>query len=65
MSQDLATSPEQKSRLLRQTRDTLRNAQAVIDRRVAHFRVPADRISGWRQNPTVYPYGYVWAARSL
>jgi hypothetical protein len=36
-----------------------------MDRLVAHFRVPTQRIAGWRQGPTVYPFGYVWAARTL
>ena len=33
--------------------------------REAEYRVPADRIAGWRENPTAYPYGYLWTARRL
>jgi hypothetical protein len=51
--------------LLLSGRRLLREAGAVMDRRAAAFRVPEERIAGWRQGPTVYPYGYVWAARSL
>ena len=29
------------------------------------FHVPIERIASWRQGPTVYKFGYVWAAKSL
>ena len=47
------------------TRLIIQEAGEVMDRRVAGFRVPVDRIAGWRQGPTTYPFGYVWAAKSL
>lgn len=28
-------------------------------------RVPVERIGGWRLNPTVYTYGYLWTVHSL
>lgn len=62
---DPATSATERSALLLQGRHTLGQAQEVMDRLVAHFRVPAQRIAGWRQGPTVYPFGYLWAARTL
>jgi hypothetical protein len=62
---DPSTSSEERSALLLQGRHLLAETQTVMDRLVAHFRVPAERISGWRQGPTVYPFGYVWAARTL
>ena len=27
--------------------------------------MPLERIAGWRQNPTVYTYGYLWTVHSL
>lgn len=64
---DSATSSIYRSVLLLQGRNLLREAAVVMERRVNAFRVPVDRISGWRQGPTVtvYPFGYVWAAKSL
>ena len=33
---------------------------------LTHFHnIPSDRITTWRQGPTVYKFGYVWAAKSL
>lgn len=51
--------------LLLQGREVLRGTAEVMQRRVGNFRVPIDRIAGWRQGPTVYHFGYVWAASSL
>ena len=65
LSQDPTTSPSRKKALLVSSRDILRQATDLMERRAANFRVPVDRIAGWRQNPTVYPYGYIWAAKSL
>lgn len=42
----------------------LNNTQVLIDRRVANFRVPPERVSFWRPNPTVYP-PFLWPARRL
>ncbi|CAE7457216.1 unnamed protein product, partial [Symbiodinium microadriaticum] len=64
-SQDPATPPARKTALLLESRSTLYRAGDIMQRRADNFRVPVDRIAGWRQNPTVYPYGYVWAAKSL
>ncbi len=50
----------------------LGRAQAVLDRgldvsarREANYRVDAERIAAWRENPTAYPFTYLWSARSL
>ena len=65
LSQDNNTSEGQRKALLLQGRAILGDATVVMQRIVSAFRVPAERISSWRQGPTVYPYGYVWAAKSL
>ena len=38
---------------------------ALAETRSKVLRVPFQRIAGWRPiNPTVYSYGYIWAAQS-
>lgn len=46
-------------------RDALDDAVVVVSEREPHYRVPADRIAGWRGNPTGYSYGYLWTVRTL
>ncbi len=50
----------------------LHTAQGALDRalhvsahREKHYRVDTERIAGWRDNPTVYPFTYLWTSRSL
>ncbi len=50
---------------LAQARAALDAAIPIVVRREAAYRVPADRIAGWRENPTAYEFGYLWTARSL
>ncbi|MCC7112259.1 MAG: hypothetical protein IT382_23395, partial [Deltaproteobacteria bacterium] len=33
--------------------------------REPRYRVPADRIAQWRENPTAYEFTYLWTVRSL
>jgi hypothetical protein len=40
-------------------------ASEIVQRRQAAYRVPLDRIAGWRANPTSYRFGYVWTVKSL
>lgn len=60
-----AAGDAQKTALLLSGRDVLNQAQQVMDRRVANFRVPTERVAGWRAGPTVYPFGYIWSTKSL
>lgn len=46
-------------------RDALEEALGIVAHRETHYRVPVDRIAGWRKNPTVYPFTYLWSVRSL
>jgi hypothetical protein len=50
---------------LKDARTALDDAQAVVKKRELSYRVPAERIAGWRPNPTAYAYGYLWSVRSL
>jgi len=43
----------------------LASAAEVVAAREADYRVPLERIAGWRENPTVYTYGYLWTVHSL
>ncbi|HEY1100005.1 MAG TPA: hypothetical protein VGF99_13805 [Myxococcota bacterium] len=46
-------------------RSALDDAAAIVARREQHYRVPADRIAGWHENPTAYDFTYLWTVRSL
>ena len=50
---------------LKTARSALDAAAIIVHRREAGYRVPADRIAGWRANPTAYHFGYLWSVRSL
>lgn len=54
-----------RSKYLFESRQVLDEASTVMTRRVENFRVPTDRIAGWRHGPTAYPFGYVWSAKTL
>ena len=66
-SRDPATSPTvtQRTNLQKQARSVISAAAAVVARREKNYRVPWQRIASWRENPTVYRYGYVWSVHSL
>jgi hypothetical protein len=46
-------------------RAALDEALAVVAAREARYRVPAERIAGWRENPTAYEFTYLWSVRTL
>jgi hypothetical protein len=50
---------------LKRARDALDQALGVAAHRETHYRVDADQIAGWRDNPTAYPFTYLWTVRSL
>lgn len=50
---------------LAEARAALDEALAVVAHRQRHYRVPLERIAGWRDNPTAYPFTYLWTVRSL
>jgi len=50
---------------LGRARTALDRATAVVAQREPRYRVPADRIAGWRNNPTAYEFAYLWTVRSL
>lgn len=52
-------------RLLTQAREVLQQATAVVARRETYYRVHWARIAAWRDNPTVYRFGYLWSVHSL
>jgi hypothetical protein len=37
----------------------------VVRERERFYRAPLQRIAGWRENPTVYGFGYLWTVHSL
>ncbi|MCA9660177.1 MAG: hypothetical protein KC486_17665, partial [Myxococcales bacterium] len=50
---------------LNAARDALDLAMEIVAEREEHYRVPADRIAGWRDNPTAYPFTGLWTVRTL
>eukprot|EP01035_Chromulina_nebulosa_P017511 gene17511-23072_t len=55
----------EKANLQRQSRSIIIEASNIITRRESNYRVPWQRIASWRENPTVYRYGYLWSVHSL
>ncbi len=37
----------------------------MVARRESFYRVPWQRVAEWRDNPTVYRFGYLWSVHSL
>jgi hypothetical protein len=64
-SKDPATATDLAQQLRAESRDIIAEAQEIVVRREAQYRVPRERIGAWRNGPTVYRYGYVWAVHSL
>ena len=66
-SRDPIVSPSHKERALKQkqSRNIINEAHIIINRREDKYRVPKYRIAAWRDNPTVYRYGYLWSVHSL
>ena len=64
-SSDPKTLPGQKAVLLTQSRSLLSAASTVVNRREQAYRVPWQRVAAWRDNPTVYRFGYLWSVHSL
>jgi len=50
---------------LTDARDALDAAVPLAIAQEATYRVDAERIAGWRDNPTAYAFGYLWTARTL
>ncbi len=59
------TPMPQRLERLSAARKALDDAAVIAAAREKRYRVPAQRIAGWRENPTAYEYGYLWTVRSL
>lgn len=64
-SSDNTTKPMQKASLQSDSRKLLATAATIVLRREQKYRVPWQRIASWRDNPTVYRFGYLWSVHSL
>eukprot|EP00753_Platysulcus_tardus_P018117 PLAT6724.1.p1 GENE.PLAT6724.1~~PLAT6724.1.p1 ORF type:complete len:817 (+),score=447.38 PLAT6724.1:110-2452(+) len=51
--------------LLDRARAVTFQAEEEVRAAEARYPVPVQRIAGWRKNPTVYNYGYLWAVHSV
>jgi hypothetical protein len=52
-------------KLLLEAREVLKEATAIVKRREASYRTHWERVGAWRENPTVYRFGYLWSVHSL
>jgi hypothetical protein len=64
-SRAVTASLESRTDLLNQSRSIISAASKIVNQRESFYRVPWQRIAAWRENPTVYRYGYLWSAHSL
>jgi hypothetical protein len=60
-----STTAAEKAQLQRQSRSVIWSAAEIVSRREKSYRVPWQRIASWRENPTVYRYGYLWSVHTL
>jgi hypothetical protein len=56
---------DERHAVLADAEGALEAAAAIVQRREAAYRVPVQRIAGWRPNPTSYSYTYLWTVHSL
>jgi hypothetical protein len=54
-----------KDALQKQARGVLHNAAQIVLRREENYRVAVERVGAWRDNPTVYRFGYLWSVHTL
>jgi len=57
-------SPSWREEKIQDANLVISQAVEVIRRRESQYRVPVERIAGWRSNPTAYHYGYLWTVHS-
>lgn len=53
------------SELQARSRSVIQEAAEIVKRREENYKVHWERVGSWRNNPTVYRYGYLWAVHSL
>jgi len=53
------------SELQARSRLVIQEAAEIVKRREDNYKVHWERVGSWRNNPTVYRYGYLWAVHSL
>jgi hypothetical protein len=61
----LDLTDDERGPALAAARAALDEAATIVAAREPRYRVPAERIAGWRENPTAYRFNYLWTARSL
>ena len=50
---------------LTESKNVIEEAAVIVSRREDAYQVPWQRVAAWRENPTVYRYGLLWAVHSL
>lgn len=64
-SQKASITSISKDSHLSRGREAINLAAEIVSRRELAYQVPWQRIASWRENPTVYRYGYLWSVHSL
>jgi hypothetical protein len=54
-----------RKKLQLEAREAIEKATTIVRSREDQYRVDWQRIASWRENPTVYRYGYLWSVHSL
>lgn len=62
---DAASKFRPRVEALEDSLEAIYQATEIVQRRESNYRVPVDRIASWRENPTVYNFGYLWTTHSL
>lgn len=62
---NITETAAERASLLKQSRSIIAAASTIVTRREKAYRVPWQRVASWRENPTVYRYGYLWSVHSL
>jgi hypothetical protein len=60
-----AAAAGRRAALLLEARGVLEAATAVVRAREARYQAPLGRVAGWRENPTVYHFDFLWTVKSL
>jgi hypothetical protein len=51
--------------MLKDAREALDEGLQITASRQLFYRAPIRRLTGWRDNPTAYPFGYLWTVKNL
>jgi hypothetical protein len=65
LSEPKAKNGQPRNERLDAARTAFKQALVIVGKREKDYRVPVQRIAGWRDNPTAYQFGYLWTVHNL